>query len=396
VTQPPETVEVPFSGPTLLTGRRRRLAAGVFLAAAGAIGAGLAVGFAPSQAQSAASQDWPPFVLVAGLLLIGLVAHQDRLFSAAGQRLAGLTRDGGLMFVGAVLLIAMVTAVLNLDTSVAFLTPVLVYARARGEDEAALLYGCLLLSNAASLLLPGSNLTKLIVLGHLHLSGGRFAAHMALAWVAAVLVTAAVIAVMERRSLRAMLNPAPSRDRPTLGLGLAAILAAVALVLMLRNPALPVAAVGVAAVCLRLARRQERFDRVREVLGLPVLGGLFGVAVALGTAGRTWNGPAMMLSHLDRWATAPVAAAFSLVVNNLPAASLLAARAPRHPFALLIGLNLGPNLFVTGSLAWLLWLGAAATVGVKPSIRHASRLGAVAVPFSMAAALAALTLTGLK
>ena len=44
---------------------------------------------------------------------------------------------------------SIVTSILNLDTSVAFLTPVLVYAaRSRGEGEAPLLYGCLLLSNA--------------------------------------------------------------------------------------------------------------------------------------------------------------------------------------------------------------------------------------------------------
>ena len=38
----------------------------------------------------------------------------------------------------------------------------------------------------------------------------------------------------------------------------------------------------------------------------------------------------------------------TVVLNNLPAASLLAARAPSHPFSLLVGLNLGPNLCVTG------------------------------------------------
>src|SRR5204862_6453350 len=105
-----------------------------------------------------------------------------------------------------------VTAVLNRDTSVAFLTPVLVYtAWSRGEGEAPLLYGCLLLSNAGSLLLPGSNLTNLIVLGHLHLSGGEFLTHMWLAWIAALVVTAAVIAFFERRSLRARVDGGVAR-----------------------------------------------------------------------------------------------------------------------------------------------------------------------------------------
>jgi arsenical pump membrane protein len=61
---------------------------------------------------------------------------------------------------------------------------------------------------------------------------------------------------------------------------------------------------------------------------------------------------------------------------------------------LLIGLNLGPNLFVSGSLAWLLWLRTARSAGAGPSIAKASRIGVVAVPLSMAAALTVLALTG--
>jgi arsenical pump membrane protein len=351
----------------------------------------------PGDARSAASQDWPPFVLVAGLLLIGLVAADDGLFSAAGHRLARIPGNGVILFVGAAVLVALVTATLNLDTSVAFLTPVLVYtARRRGEGEAALLYGCLLLSNAGSLLLPGSNLTNLIVLGHLHLSGGRFLTKMAPAWAASVVLTALVVAVAERRTLRTRIGPAAEVERPVLGMGLAAVLAAVALVLSLRSPAVPVLVVGMLAVGLRLARRRERSTRVLEVLGLPVLTGLLGVAVALGTLGRTWSGPADLLAHLNSWATATLAALVSVVVNNLPAASLLAARVPQHPFPLLVGLNVGPNLFVTGSLAWILWLRAARTAGAEPSIVKASGLGAVAVPLSMACALGALALTGAR
>ena len=92
----------------------------------------------PSAARATAGQDWSPFVLVAGLLLIGLVADDVGLFAAAGQRLARLTRHGSALFIGAAVLIGVVTAVLNLDTSVAFLTPVLVYlARSRGLGESA-------------------------------------------------------------------------------------------------------------------------------------------------------------------------------------------------------------------------------------------------------------------
>ncbi len=67
------------------------------------------------------------------------------------------------LYVVAMLLVAVVTVFLNLDTSVAFLTPVLVHlARRRGAGELRFLYGCVFMSNAASLLLPGSNLTNLL------------------------------------------------------------------------------------------------------------------------------------------------------------------------------------------------------------------------------------------
>jgi arsenical pump membrane protein len=368
---------------------------GGVLAAAGVLSLVAATAARPGDTGAAASQDWSPFVLVTGLLLIGIVADDDRLFAAVGHRLARVAPNGTSLFVGSTVLIGLVTAILNLDTSVAFLTPVLVYtARSRGQGEGALLYGSLLLSNAGSLFLPGSNLTNLIVLGQRHLSGGAFLARMWAPALAALVVTALVVAAFEHRSIRGRASELKEPERPVLGLGAPAVVLAVVLVVVLSSPALPVAAVGVTATGIRLAGKKDRPARVARVLGVPVLVGLFGVAVVLGTLGRAWSGPANLLSHLGSWATAFFAAGTSVVVNNLPAASLLSARAPKHPFSLLIGLNLGPNLFVSGSLAWLLWLRTARSSGAAPSIAKASRIGFVAVPLSMAAALALLTLTG--
>jgi arsenical pump membrane protein len=305
-----------------------------------------------------------------------------------------------MLFAGMVVLVSAVTATLNLDTSVAFLTPVLVHAtRSRGWREPALLYGCLLLSNAASLLLPGSNLTNLIVLGHLHLTGGQFAARMWLPWLAAISVTAGVVGLASLRSRRQdTLESLPAEPGPGLTrgawLGLAAVLAATVLVIAVREAALPVLLVGLAAAVVRITQRRIAPARAWHVIGAPVLAGLFGIAVALGVVGRAWSGPAALLAHLSGWATAVVAAAASVAVNNLPAASMLAARTPPHPFSLLLGLNIGPNLCVTGSLAWLLWLRAAHSAGGRPSVAAAVRLGLVAVPLALAAALAALAVTG--
>ena len=360
---------------------------------------GLVVAFLvkATDARSAAGQDWSPFVLVAGLLLIGMVANEDGLFAAAGNQLARISSSGVVLFLGAALLIGVVTAVLNLDTSVAFLTPVLVYtARRHGRGEAPLLYGCVLLSNAGSLFLPGSNLTNLIVLGHERMSGATFFSDMWPSALAALVVTAVVIAIVERREFSVGDNEPEQVQHVTYGLGLVAVAAATLLVLLLATPALWVFGVGVVVVGVRAARRTIQSRDVVQGIGVPLLVGLFGVAVALGTLGRLWSGPSVMLAHLDTWATAGVAGVIAVAVNNLPAASLLAARSPAHPFALLIGLNLGPNLFVTGSLAWMLWLRAARAAGAQPSIARACRIAVIAVPLAMAAALAVLSAKGLS
>lgn len=366
------------------------------LAVAGVATALAAVAASPSDARAAAAQDWPAFVLVAGLLLVGLVAHEDGLFEAGGHLLARFAPNGWVLYAGSALLVLVVTTLLNLDTSVTFLTPVLVYAaRRRGEGVAPLLVVCLLLSNAGSLLLPGSNLTNVIVLGHLHLSGRAFFDHMAPAGLAAAAVTAAVIAAAYRRSLRTTVSVTGEGARPVAGLGLLAVVAVTLLVVVLRTPALPVFAVGLVAVVLRARRAAPSLRAAVDVLGLPVLIGLFGLAVAAGALGRAWSGPATMLTHLDSWGTAAVAAVLSVAINNLPAASLLAARVPPHPYSLLVGLNVGPNLFVSGSLAWLLWLRAARTAGAQPNVRDAAGLGLVSVPLAGAAAVLVLAAEGL-
>lgn len=358
----------------------------------------VAVALSPGDAGAAARQDWTPFVLVGGLLLLGLVARADGLFDAGGALMAGLARGGFSLLVAAAVLVAVVTAVLNLDTAAAFLTPVLVAAaRRRRTGETALLYLAVFLANGASLLLPGSNLTNLIVLGDRHLSGGAFAAAMLPAWIAAVVAVPVVLAVVFRRELRragprSRSVPPPCRA----GAGAAGVVVAVVAMVVLSGGtvAVVVAAAGCLAAGWHLARGRVGRAELAGTVDVPVLGGLFGLAVALGTLGRAWSGPWSLLAHAASWQAALVGAGTSVAFNNLPAASLLAARPPADPHALLVGLDLGPNLAVTGALSAVLWLQAARGAGAHPSAARFTRLGLVVTPVSMAAALLALHLAG--
>jgi arsenical pump membrane protein len=330
--------------------------------------------------RGAVGQAWPPFVLVAGLLLIGSVVEADGLFAAIGAR---VERIGG----GAIVLLAtllgfeaLVAAVLNLDTAVAFMTPIVVHAALRrGCDERPFVYGAFFVANSASLLLPGSNLTNLIVLAHEPVSGRAFAQAMAVPWVVAVLLTIGYLAVVYR--VRDGIRSDEIVPPLHLGVGAVATVAATLLILLLHDAALPVLAVGVVAVALR---------RVRPRIDLHVLGGLFVLAVALGTLARRWDGPASLLGHVGGTGDAVVGAAASVLLNNLPAATLLSAQPPPHPLELLVGLDLGPNLAVTGSLAAYLWWRAARAAGASPSVLRVTLLGAGLAPLTIAGALAAL------
>lgn len=361
--------------------------------AAGVPGLAVAAALAPLHLGAAASVDWPPFVLVTGLLAIGLVARDDGLFDAAGAVMARLARGGHSLFLGAVVLVAVVTAVLNLDTAVVFLTPVVVLAaRRRGTGEVPFLYLSVFLANGASLLLPGSNLTNLIVLGSLHRSGSQFAAAMALPWLAAVAAVSLVIAGMWHRSLRHCGERAEDRPALHVGGGVVGVVVVVVAVLVLTPAGEAVVALvaGAAAVAWSLVQRRMELTELRRTLNVPLLAGLFVLAVDFGTLGRVWSGPAQLLHHASTVVTAVVGAATSIVINNLPAASLLAARPPSAAHALLVGLDLGPNLAVTGALSAVLWLQVSRTVDARPSAVRYSLLGLVVVPVSMAAALGVL------
>ena len=349
---------------------------------------------------AALHQSWPPFVLIAGLLLIGLLANRDGLFAWGGARLEALP-GGGLALLGAALLLdAVVTAVLNLDTAVVFLTPVLVFAaRRRRVAVEPFLYGCVFMANASSLFLPGSNLTNLLVLDAGNGgSGASFAAKMFPIAITAAVVTAVGVGISFRRHLAARPAGSGSVDAPDaeveLGAGLLATVAAVVLVLVLHQPALAVLAVGVVATLTELARRRVSLADIWRIVGLPSLVAAFVFTVALGTLARHWNGPAELIDGATGPETAGLAAISTVFVNNLPSAALYSAHAVDHSRMLLLGLNVGPNLAVTGALSALLWFRAAREVDARPSLIEFSRRGVPLSLVAMAAAIVVGMLTG--
>jgi arsenical pump membrane protein len=209
-------------------------------------------------------------------------------------------------------------------------------------------------------------------------------------------VTAIGIAVLFRRSLAA--HPVARGGDAThpevvLGPGLIATVAAVVLVLVLRQPALAVLAVGLLATAAELLRSRITLADAWRVVGPPSLAAAFLLTVALGTLARHWDGPAELIGSASGPETALLAALSTVLVNNLPSAALYSAHAVDHSRMLLLGLNVGPNLAVTGALSALLWFRAAREVDARPSLLEFSRRGIPLALVAMAAAIVVGMLT---
>ena len=343
----------------------------------------------------ALSGTWSPFVLVAGLLLIGHVAASEGLFQLVGAWCARAPGGAVALFISTMIVVAVVTAVLNLDTSVVFMTPVAIQAaRSKGTDETAFVFGTIFVSNSASLLLLGSNLTNLLVFSNRGISGATFVLHMVVPWLASTTVTIAVVLAWRWRALRgARHHPSSLRARFEAGPGLFGAAFAVVAMVALSRPALWVLGAGVLCEGVGpLARRRSTVFETLKAASPVTLLVLFVVAVGFSSIARATSVSATLFVHANVPATVAIATLSSLVINNLPSASLFAAHAIAHPFALLLGLDVGPNCAVTGALSSLLWIRIARRHDIKPSLRTYSAIGSIVAALAMTTAACTLVL----
>jgi len=174
---------------------------------------------------------------------------------------------------------------------------------------------------------------------------------------------------------------------------------------------LPTCVSALAIACVVVIRaRTNPLIVIREISWsvLPLVAGLFILVEAMDSVG------AMQLSAAAlRWAERLPAAAGALVtagvvgvgnniVNNLPlgliAGSTLKATHAHGLIAdvVLIGVDLGPNLSVTGSLATILWLIALRREGVHVSRRTFLKVGLVVMPIALVLAIGAAVVLQLR
>jgi arsenical pump membrane protein len=377
--------------------------AAVILIAAGAIPA--------DQAGAEARQLAPVIGFLAAILVLAHLCDDDGLFRACGEWMARTNAGSPRRLLAQVFVIASVTtAVLSLDATVVLLTPVVFATAARaGVRARPHVYACTHLANSASLLLPVSNLTNLLAFAASGLGFGRFAVLMAVPWLAAVAVEYAVFGRFFGTDLNAGRGNGQSRADRGEDTGLPVVTLVVVALTLAGFAGASAAGVspawaalaGAAVLATRaLARRKVTPATLIRAADLPFLAFVLGLGIVVKAV--TDNGLGSALAPLlpggtslpALLAAAALAAALANVCNNLPAVLvLLPLAAPSGAgavLAVLVGVNIGPNLTYTGSLATLLWRRIAHRHGSAPDLREFTRLGLLTVPAGLVVGVLAL------
>jgi arsenical pump membrane protein len=357
------------------------------------------------------------YFFLIGMMLLSALARREGLFDWLAARVA--RRAGGSATKLFMLVYAMgtvVTVFLSNDATAVVLTPaVAAVARAAGsKNPLPFLLVCAFIANAASFVLPISNPANLVIYGD---SLPRLLAWLplyALPSAIAIGVTLLLLWLTQRAALGQPIGVGPVAPRLSRSGALAAAGIAVTAILLLTVSAaglslgLPtfLAACATAAAVL-VPKRESPWPVITGISWsiLPLVAGLFVLVAGLGAAGVT-----AALSHAMQSAarTAPGAAIWANgllvgfgcnMVNNLPAgliaghAAQAAHLAQKLRAALLIGVDLGPNLSVTGSLATILWLDALRRENLVVSAWSFLRIGIVVMPPALLLTLAGIFLS---
>ncbi|WP_028203943.1 arsenic transporter [Paraburkholderia nodosa] len=357
------------------------------------------------------------YLFLTGMMLLSEVGRREGLFNWVAVLAVNHARGSPRRLFALVYLVGVVTTTfLSNDATAVVLTPA-VFAVARKAKTAPLplLFVCALIANAASFMLPISNPANLVLYGNHMPALGSWLARFALPSMPSIVVTFIMLRWSQRRELAGTCET----DLPVVGLSAGGPVAlagigVTALVLLLVSSldlqlGLPTAILGVLTSVVVLWRdRAAPWPLLKDVSWsvMPLVAGLFVLVEALDHTGVIRMLARMLETSTVQNASGTAALAgttiafTSNVINNLPAgliasATLLQAHSPQRVVdALLIGVDLGPNLSITGSLATILWLTAIRREGEHVGFFRFLAVGSVVMLPALLVSLCARLLTG--
>jgi arsenical pump membrane protein len=347
-----------------------------------------------------------------GMMLLSELAREhgvfDWLSSIAVRRANGsCSRLFALVYgVGTI-----VTIFMSNDATAVVLTPAILTAvRKARVQPLPYLFVCAFIANAASFLLPISNPANLVVFHDAMPPLGKWLLAFGIPSVASIAITFLTMRWIFRKQLCARIEHAveakPLNHNGKLVLGSVGVMVAVLLVASslgkdLGLPTCLTALAITAVICVK--ERSSPLTLAREISWetLALVVGLFVMVDAVENIGAmrytkewfTWAEHVGMAS--GGLITGFFVGIANNLVNNLPlgliAGSTVHATHASGTIAnaVLIGVDLGPNLSITGSLATILWLIALRKANLDVTFWDFLKVGMIAMPVALSAALGA-------
>lgn len=356
------------------------------------------------------------YLFLTGMMLLAELARGEGLFDWLAAHAAQAAKGSAARLFSLVYGVGIVvTAFLSNDATAVVLTPA-VYAAAKAAKAEPLPYlvVCAFIANAASFVLPISNPANLVLYGNQMPPLPDWLRQFALPSLLAIGATYTALRLLYRNEIKGAIAANIGVPRLSnggrytaygLGVTAVALLAASALKIQLGAPTF---GAGAATALFVLIRNKETPWPLLSGVSwgvLPLVAGLFVLVEGLNATGVVAALTDALRSGIEQseiataWAAGAGLAFATNLMNNLPAGLIAeSAVTPIHApesvrGALLIGVDLGPNLSVTGSLATILWLIALRRDDEHISAKDFLRIGAIAMPPALLLALGALTLT---
>jgi arsenical pump membrane protein len=351
------------------------------------------------------------YFFLIGMMLLSALARDNGIFDwvasvATRSAKASASRLFTLIYtVGTV-----VTICMSNDATAVVLTPAVLAAARRSKAEPLpLLFACAFIANAASFVLPISNPANLVVFHSGLLSLDRWLLAFFLPSLLSIAVTFLVLRWYFRDALRNKIEvPEEKAELKGEGKLVLAGLALVVLVLLVmsslkKDLGLPtcIAALVVTAV-VSIRNKSNPLPLAKEISWGTL--GLVAALFILVDAVESLHVLRLAQAALERAQSlgetsgslviAFVVAVANNLVNNLPLGLIMGNTLTAMHMkgilanAVLIGVDLGPNLSVTGSLATILWLLALRREGLDVGALDFLKVGAIAMPSALLAAMA--------
>jgi arsenical pump membrane protein len=369
-------------------------------------------------AGSAIAEGVDVYLFLIGMMLLSELAREHGVFDwLSALAIRDANGSSVRLFTLVYAIGTVVTIFMSNDATAVVLTPAILTATRKARIKPLPhLFACALIANAASFVLPISNPANLVVFRQGMPPLGAWLADFAIPSILSITATYLLMRLLFRADLTAPVEtaiaPSPLTANGKLVLAGAALMVAALLVAsaLRHNLGLPTALAALAITAVLSVKTRSnplRFAKEISWSTLALVAGLFILVDAVISIGAL-NPILAALHWIQSLTTLPATLLTGFVVglannllNNLPlgliaGGTLQAAHTTGLiANAVLIGVDLGPNLSVTGSLATILWLIALRKQGENVTFWHFLRVGAIIMPVSLILALGGAILSRL-